>query len=59
MQKITVTDTSCLILLYNINELELLRKVYSEIRITKTIFEEFNKPIPELSRSQKQIYMSI
>lgn len=47
MQKIIVSDTSCLILFYKIGEFELLHKVFGQIIITETIFKEFNRPIPD------------
>jgi len=43
---IIISDTSCLILLNKINELELLKKFGSKIYITKTIEQEFEKPLP-------------
>jgi len=47
MPKTIISDTSCLIILSNINELDLLRKVYGEITTTSIIAEEFNDPLPE------------
>lgn len=47
MQKIIVSDTSCLILFYKIGELELLRKVFGEIIITETVSKEFKRAIPK------------
>lgn len=46
MQKTIVSDTSCLILLYKIGEIELLQKVFGTIFITETVLIEFRKPIP-------------
>lgn len=46
MQKTIVSDTSCLILLYKIGEIELLQKVFGTIFITETVSVEFKKPIP-------------
>lgn len=44
--KIVIADTSCLILLSSIVELELLNKIFRKVIITKTISEEFIKPLP-------------
>jgi len=46
MRKIIISDTSCFILLSNIGELDLLKKVYSEITTTSTIAEEFGEELP-------------
>jgi predicted nucleic acid-binding protein len=46
MQTLIISDTTCLVLLDKIGELELLKKLYQEVAITTTIFEEFKKPIP-------------
>lgn len=47
MLKITVADTSCLILLNKIGQLELLKKLFDQLTITQTVADEFNKPLPE------------
>lgn len=47
MQKVIVSDTSCLILFYKIDEFELLQKVFGQIVITETVYNEFKKPIPK------------
>lgn len=47
MQKPIVVDTSCLILLTNINMLDLLEKLFREVYITEEVRDEFNKPLPE------------
>jgi predicted nucleic acid-binding protein len=47
MQKIIVSDTSCLILLKKINRLDLLQKLFGQITITKIIAEEFGNKLPE------------
>lgn len=47
MQKIIVSDTSCLILFYKIGEFELLQKIFGHIIITEKVFTEFKRPIPE------------
>lgn len=46
MQNVIVSDTSCLILFYNIDELELLHKIFGRIIITETVAKEFKKLIP-------------
>lgn len=47
MQKVIVSDTSCLILFYKIGEFELLQKVFGQIIITETVSKEFKRPIPK------------
>lgn len=47
MPEIIISDTSCLILLSNIGELNLLQKLYTQIITTPDIAEEFGKPLPE------------
>lgn len=42
-----VSDTSCFIVLQNIGELDLLRKVYGEVLTTETVAEEFGEDLPE------------
>lgn len=42
-----VSDTSCLILLHKIGELDLLKKVFGRISITDTVFKEFKKHLPD------------
>jgi predicted nucleic acid-binding protein len=46
MRKIIISDTSCLILLFNINELELLNKLYGTIITTNEVANEFGLPLP-------------
>lgn len=46
MQKIIVSDASCLILFYKIGELELLQKVFGQIIITEIVSKEFKRPVP-------------
>lgn len=53
MQKVIVSDTSCLILLSKIHRLELLQQLYGEITITKTIAEEFNTVLPDFIRIEE------
>ena len=46
MRKIIV-DTSCLIILSKIKELNLLKLLYEEILITEVVAKEFNEPLPD------------
>lgn len=46
MQKVIISDTSCLILLDKIGELDLLQKLFGQITVTKEIADEFNKELP-------------
>jgi predicted nucleic acid-binding protein len=47
MPSVIVSDTSCLILFYKIEELDLLKKLFGRLHITDTVFKEFNQPIPD------------
>jgi predicted nucleic acid-binding protein len=46
MQKIIVSDTSCLILLDKIKQLDLLHALFNRITITQIIAGEFGKQLP-------------
>jgi predicted nucleic acid-binding protein len=46
MQKIIVSDTSCLILLDKIKQLDLLHSLFDKITITQIIADEFGKQLP-------------
>jgi predicted nucleic acid-binding protein len=46
MQKTIISDTSCLILLDNIGELELLKNIFGTIITTTDIANEFGNPLP-------------
>ncbi len=46
MQKVIISDTSCLILLDNIGELDLLHKLYGTIITTTEVKLEFGKELP-------------
>lgn len=46
MQKTIISDTSSIILLEKIGELELLKKLFGEIIITDEIAAEYGKPLP-------------
>ena len=41
-----ISNTSCLIVLDNINMLEMLKKLYGQIMITEEVLYEFGKPVP-------------
>ena len=45
--EIIISDTSCLILLYKIDELDLLKSLSDRIFITRTIKKEFGKSLPK------------
>ena len=47
MHKTIISDTSCLIILTNIGELELLHKVYGQIVTTLDIATEYGEILPE------------
>jgi predicted nucleic acid-binding protein len=46
MQKTILSDTSCLILLEKIGELELLHEVFGEILITQEVADEYGLNLP-------------
>lgn len=47
MQATIISDTSCLILLDKIQELQLLQKLFKTIIITQIVADEFGTPLPE------------
>lgn len=47
MPNIIISDTSCLIVLSNIEELDLLQKLYGHIATTLEIAKEFGEELPE------------
>lgn len=47
MPKIIIADTSCLVLLEKIDELNILHKLYQTVFITDTIAKEFDSELPE------------
>lgn len=62
MQRVIISDTSCLILLDKLGELHLLHKLFEKITITKEISEEFNKELPgwfEIIDPENKIYQRI
>ncbi|QJD79702.1 DUF3368 domain-containing protein [Spirosoma rhododendri] len=44
---LVISDTSCLVLLTNIDELDLLRRCYDRILITPEVATEYGIPLPE------------
>ncbi len=46
MQKVIIADTSCLILLDKIRELNLLNQLFGKITITQEIADEFSSSLP-------------
>jgi predicted nucleic acid-binding protein len=50
MRKVIISDTSCLILLNKIDQLNLLQKLFGEITITREIAKEFKKELPSWFR---------
>lgn len=47
MQKVILSDTSCIILLDKIGELHLLHTLFGQITVTKEIAEEFKNELPD------------
>jgi predicted nucleic acid-binding protein len=47
MQRTIISDTSCLIILEKIGELDLLNRVFGEIVVTQQIADEFGLTVPE------------
>lgn len=47
MQKIIVSDASCLILLHKIRQLSLLKDLFGKIIITREVQNEFNSALPD------------
>lgn len=46
MPKVIISDTSCLIVLTKIGELEILQKIYGEILTTSEVVSEYGEPLP-------------
>ena len=62
MHKVIISDTSCLILLERINELELLCKLFGAIVTTQEVANEFGLPLPswiEIKNPSDKKYQSI
>lgn len=47
MPKIIISDTSCLIILNKIGELDLLRQLYKKVTITQDILFEYGESLPD------------
>ena len=47
MHKIVISDTSCLIILHKIGELDLLHKVYDAVVTTPEVSREFSELLPD------------
>ena len=47
MHEIVIADTSCLIILSNVSELDLLRRVYDTITTTPEVVNEFGESLPD------------
>lgn len=47
MQKVIISDTSCLVLLTKIGELQLLKSLFGEIIITSVIATEYGEVLPD------------
>ena len=62
MQKVIISDTSCLIILDKIGELQLLNKLFGQIIITQEIAKEFKKELPDwftIVEQTNKIYQKI
>ena len=62
MQKVIISDTSCLILLEKIGELELLNKLFGNIITTPEVANEFGLPLPswvEIKKVADENYQAI
>ena len=47
MHKIVISDSSCLIILHKIGELDLLHKVYDSVSTTPEVAQEFHEELPD------------
>lgn len=62
---IVIADTSCLIILSEIDELNLLRRLYGKILVTDEIAAEFKEPLPDwiiltkVNNKQKQYVLEL
>lgn len=50
MPKVIISDTSCLIVLAKIGELDVLRRLYGSVLTTPVVAAEFGQPLPEWIR---------
>jgi predicted nucleic acid-binding protein len=55
MQKTILSDTSCLILLEKIGELDLIQQVFGEITVTQVVADEYGLTIPNWISIQNPI----
>lgn len=55
MDKIIISDTSCLIALTRINQLHILKILFDEIFITEEVQDEFGTPLPDWIRTKNLI----
>ena len=53
MHKVVISDTSCLIILHEIGELDLLRKVYYTVSTTPEVVQEFMEILPDWIKIEK------
>lgn len=53
MPKVIISDTSCLIILTRIGELDLLRQLYKTVTITQEILFEYGEQLPLWFEVQK------
>jgi predicted nucleic acid-binding protein len=47
MPNVVIADTSCFIILSNIDELDILQKLYKQITTTPDVALEFGEPLPD------------
>lgn len=47
MDRIIISDTSCIIALTNIDKLDILKDLYPEVIITKDVYAEFGGTLPD------------
>lgn len=47
MDKVIISDTSCLIVLSKIEKLDLLKDLFQEILITTDVYHEFGETLPD------------
>ena len=62
MQKVIISDTSCIILLDKIGELNLLNRLFGQITVTQEIAEEFKNELPnwfKIEQPANKIYQKI
>ena len=55
MDKIIISETSCLIALTRINQLPILKSLFDEIFITEEVKDEFGTPLPDWIRTKNLI----